>query len=141
MAKPRTPKPKTSNKPKQENVRRTSQPKSKEEQVQAIADDIKSELVGFILRERLAQQVTVESVRIALGRGGNKLDEFLEEYTSGYKRAVPGNQLATEIQDEKKNEPELKQVSRDASLNLGLPTDKNSPQTGKTTPKPKPKKK
>lgn len=141
MAKKKPSKPKTSDKPKSENARRTSQPKSPAEKTQAIADDIKSELISFILRERLAQQVTVESVRIALGRGGNKLDEFMEEFTTGYKRAVPNNQLATEIQDEKKNEPELKQVSRDASLNLGLPSDKNSPQTGKPTPKPKPKKK
>lgn len=141
MGRKKAPKPKTDGKPRQENTRRTSQPKTKEEQTQAIADDIKSELVGFIIRERLAQQVTVESVRIALGRGGSKLDEFLEEFTSGYKRAVPGNQLATEISDEKKNEPELKQVSRDASLNLGLPTDKNAKETGNPKPKPKPSKK
>lgn len=48
---------------------RTKRPKTPGEQVQVIADDIKSTLIAYLVRQEMERTVNREDVRIALGTG------------------------------------------------------------------------
>ncbi|MEL7038658.1 MAG: hypothetical protein AAFO04_24045 [Cyanobacteria bacterium J06592_8] len=121
VRKKRRPKPKNKEKLDSESKRKSSDPKSPEQQVQAIADDIKAELISFIYRYALEQELTKDTVERALGRGGGKLQEFIGELESGYAKTVPNQQDNLE----KEEEAELKQVSTPQSTEIVLPKDKD----------------
>lgn len=119
-------KPKVQNRePPKESTRKSIQPKTPEEQVQAIADDVKAEIVSFIYRYTLEQQLVLETVQRALGVGGGKLEEYTDELTSQYSKTVPGNESNSEIAYDKEVKPDLRMVSKiDKSVEVILPKDK-----------------
>lgn len=115
--------------------RKSINPKSPEEQVQAIADDMKSELISWIYRYSLEQELVSDTVTRVLGIGGGhrRLDDYIDQLKTGFKGAVPGNQEAKDIMDEKDNAPDLKRVSRDEPTRVVLPKDKNNSLVEKST--------
>ena len=139
MAKPKRPrKPENKDSLPSEAERKTAKPKTADEQVQAIADDLKSEVISWIYRYTLEMELMKEATERALGKGGGKLEEFIQEFTSGYSRTVPGNDTADAITKDKDNRPELKQVSKEAKVDVILPQDKKgnvSKQSTRTTNK------
>lgn len=122
--KPRPPKPRDKPDIGRESERKTKQPKTEEEQVQAIADDLKSEVISYIYRYVLEQQLVMETVERALGKGGGKLEEFIEEMKSGFSKTVPEGELAKEIREDKEERPDLNQVSKTEYGQVELPKDR-----------------
>lgn len=125
MAKrPKAPKPQNREPPK-ESTRKSTQPKTPEEQVQAIADDLKTEIISYIYRYTLEQQLVLETVQRALGVGGGKLEEYVNELVNQYANTVPGNESNQEIREDKEVKPDLKMVSKiDKSVEVQLPKDR-----------------
>jgi len=124
MTKPKAAKPQN-REPAREATRKSTQPKTPQEQVQAIADDLKAEIISYIYRYALEQQLVLETVQRALGVGGGKLEEFIDELTSQYAKTVPGNESNQEIREDKEVKPDLKMVSKiDKSVQVILPKDK-----------------
>lgn len=96
-------------------------PKNPKEQTDAIAGDIKNEIIAFVLREHLDGFKLEGIVNRALGRGGEKLEEFLKEHITGYAKSVRNdNETAQAIAKDKEQAPYIKQVSKDVGLDLGL---------------------
>ncbi len=134
------PKPKTTGNLPSESQRKSRNPKTPQEQVQAIADDVKAELIAYIYRYSLEQELVVEAVERALGIGGNsKIDDFISELESGFSKSVPSNKQAVEYTENKEDRPILKRVSTPTPVEVLLPKD-SSKSTASNRPTPKPKK-
>ncbi len=135
MAKPRSkPKIRSVGKPDPKNNRRQSDPKSPEEKTQAIADDIESAIYAYQPVLAMESAIRINDVQIALGIGGPNLKLFTDQLETNYKDVVGGRSTQSKV--EKEAAPELKQVSRDTTID----SDKkgNRPNTRKpNTPSPK----
>lgn len=123
MSKKKAPKkPESRENPPPESTRKSTNPKTPDEQIQAIADDIKSELIGWIYRYILEQELVIEGVERALGIGGGNrpLEDFINELESGFKATATRSQQ--EPNPDKETMPELKRVSEPARVDVVLPS-------------------
>jgi hypothetical protein len=113
-----SPKPKKSgDKP---DARRSTRPKTPHDQVNAISDDIKSEVIAYIHRLYLEQGLLRQSMRQVLGVGGNDLELYVEQFKKNYADAVPSEQAPP-----KDEQSWLKQKSTDTKVELVIPKQKS----------------
>jgi hypothetical protein len=112
--KPKSPGIKPIGKPDSKNTRRQSQPKTPGEQKQAIADDIESAIYSYQPVLAMESAIRINDVQIALGIGGPNLKLFIDQLETNYKDVVGGRSNQSKV--EKESSPELKQISRDTTI-------------------------
>lgn len=129
------PKPDTGRKPDAENVRRTSTPKTPKEEVNAIADDIQTEVTEFIKNFYLEAMITVDLMKSAENAQESQIEETIKEFTTGGKKALakaPGEAKGGVYES---NLPFLKKISQDAIVELDTPDAKQSKISNKSSKK------
>jgi hypothetical protein len=79
---------------------RTKRPKTPGEQKQVLADDIKSTLIAYLIREEMERTINREDIRIALGTGltddENDKNFFIENFEENFTKV---NQLTNNQTD------------------------------------------
>ena len=131
MAKPKRPvsnppKPDARRKPDAENVRRTSSPKTPKEQVNALSDDIQTEVTEYIKNFYLEAMITVDLMKSAENAQESQIEETIKEFVTGGKKALakaPGEAKGGVYES---NLPFLKKISEDAVVELDTPDAKQS---------------
>ncbi|GEM_PF-1755780 len=141
MAKPGSkPKIRPVGKPDPRNNRKQSNPKTPGEQIQAIADNLESAVYSYQPVLAMESSISRNNMKIVLGIGGAKLGLFTNQLETNYKDVVGGRSNQSKV--EKESAPELKQVSRDTTVDSdqkGLRPNSRSPK--KPTGKPPSRKK
>ena len=120
------PSPDRNRQPNGENVRRTSNPKTPKEQVNAISDDIRTEVVEYIKNFYLESMITVDLIKSALNAQESQIEDTVKEFTTGGKKVLdkaPGEARGGVYEA---NLPFLKKISSDATVQLSTPDAKAS---------------
>ena len=120
--------------PSKNNIRRTSNPKTPQEQIHAIGDDLEAAIKGYIPVLIMEGALDRRNLRQVLGSGGPELELFKEEFEKIYPNAAVKGEESKEKRD-KNSAPVLDKVSRDSTVNYNLPKDTNSNPPNKTTTK------
>lgn len=90
-------------------------PKSKQEQLQAVYNDFSSEIIGMAKTMQIEQELNSKPIERLLGVGGKDLDGFIGQFQTGYKDVDPDNELAKKLAKDKEEAPILKKVSKEES--------------------------
>ena len=88
-------------------------PKTKQEQLQAVYNDFSSEIIGLTKTMQIEQELSSNPIKRLLGVGGKDLDGFIGQFQTGFKDIDPGNALSKKIAEEKEEAPFLKKVSKE----------------------------
>lgn len=121
---PKTPKINPHGSPNKNNIRRTSNPKTSQERIQAIADDIESAVRAYIPVLQMEGALNRQNIRQVLGSGGPGLNLFEDEFEKNYPNAAIKGEESKEIR-KRKTSPVLDKVSKDTSVDYDLPQQKN----------------
>ena len=134
MAK-KSPKNTVGRKPSKANLRKQSTPKTEEEERQAIRDDIKGDVIGYLRSVLMEQTVNARTMKRVMGTGGEKLETFIEQLERG------GSDMHSKVErTEKEVAPAAKRISRDAVIKSALDDElKSDSKTTKYSPTPKTK--
>ncbi|MDJ0553512.1 MAG: hypothetical protein QNJ68_03550 [Microcoleaceae cyanobacterium MO_207.B10] len=113
-------------KPKSENVRQTSEPRTPEEKVQALADNIEGQIYAYNIRKELKLKIDRDNMRVVQGVGVVDLKDYKQDHESEYKSGGKKGAKPSETA------PELKKVSKDRKTELPV----NDPKFFKDSKKP-----
>ncbi|MEM1167853.1 MAG: hypothetical protein AAGJ08_01855 [Cyanobacteria bacterium P01_H01_bin.35] len=101
------------------NANQTSNPKTAEEKVQAIADLFESRVKGRIIKQYAQRGLLVSDVAQALGTDGNNLETYDKQLENNFQG------VATKSKDrqplDKETAPELKKVSTEKAVEIQVP--------------------
>jgi hypothetical protein len=104
------------------NIRRQSNPQSREDKVKAIGDDIEAQIRGYLPQLIMESELRQRDMAEVMGVGGPTLKLFVEEFESGYAGAT-GEAKAKPYGLDKEEAPDLKLGSRDAVVPWGETDD------------------
>lgn len=121
-------------KPSKANLRKQSTPKTPQEEKQAIADDIKGDVIGYLRSVYMEQGIIADTMNRTLGQGGENLGSFIKQLERGYDGVNPKLERI-----EKEDSPVLKKLSQEAIIESKLADEIKS--DGKNTSTKKPPKK
>lgn len=109
-------------------------PKSPKDQKKAIHNHLLQEMTSLAKSMQMEEELSMKPINRLLGVGGNDLDGFIGQLTTGYKDIDPDNPLAKKLKKDKENIPFLKKVSKeepweDDSAKAGSQNPPNTPKT------------
>ncbi len=130
MAK-KSPKNTVGRKPSKANLRKQSTPKTPQEEKQAIADDIKGDVIGYLRSLYMEQGIFADTMNRILGQGGEDLEDFIKQLERGYDGVNPKlERIARE------DSPALKKLSSEAVIESKLADELKSDGKNTNTKKP-----
>jgi hypothetical protein len=91
------------------------EPKTQQEQLQAVYNDFSSEIIGMAKIIQVEQELNSKPMDRLLGAGGKDLDGYAGQLQNGFKDIDPGNALAKKLASQKEDAPILKKVSKSES--------------------------
>ncbi len=130
------PKPDANRKPDSENVKRTSNPKTPKDQVNAISDDIKTETTEYIKNFYLEAMIIVDLMKSSQNGQEAQIEETIKEFITGGKRVFDKALTNARGGVYQTNLPFLKKISTDAVAELSTPDAKQSKINNKPAKKP-----
>lgn len=110
------------------------EPKGEKGQLQAVHDDISKEVVNLSKVIQLEQELNNRPINRLLGVGGDDLDGFIKQHTSGFADVDPGNELAKRLAKDKESRPVLKKVSQEESWERTEGAGSQSPKNPSKSP-------
>ncbi|MGD1716901.1 hypothetical protein [Dapis sp. BLCC M172] len=106
-------------KPNLANASQTSNPKTPEEKVQALADLLETRLKGEIVQQYAERGLMVSDMKYALGTDGESLAAYDKQLENNFQGMAPKGKNQQPV--DKETAPKLKKISTERAVEVNVP--------------------
>ena len=113
------------------NLRKQSNPTTSKDKKQAIADDVKADIISYLRSVYMEQVIFADTINRVLGQGGENLGTFIQQLENNFKDIKSGRE-----EQEEETAPQVKKINREAVIESVLKDELKSDDKNTKTKKP-----